>query len=248
VGDDVVVVDRAVLVHGLRRGRTCRPISSPVAPSWKKIDFISSVCTELPAVGGLIGVPVSKQRGSVPPPGSQPRTRTEPSQLQAAEWKFDLPGPRRRDDLRPELADPPADARVGRDHPGHKAHIPAHQRGTSTSDRLPGSNGEHCPTPTVRAASSHCVPGYRVRWWIGSRAQGRPTASSGCGPPAKEKLEDARWTGGRTLSRGGPGRAAYPHASPALWRLGSPGLPRSAQSSTTVGEASLRSTDRPRRA
>ena len=64
----------------------------------------------------------------------------------------------------------------------------------------------------------------------------------------EERQEDARWKGCRTLSRGGPGRAACLHASPAPGRLGSLGLPRSAQSSTTVGEASLPSTDRPRRA
>ena len=85
--NDVVVVDRAVLVHRLRARQDVPTMISPVAPSWKKTVFISSVCTELPAVGGLIGVPVSRQRGAVPPPGSHPVTRIEPSQVQAAEWK-----------------------------------------------------------------------------------------------------------------------------------------------------------------
>jgi hypothetical protein len=33
-------------------------------------------------------VPVAWQRGAVPPPGSQPVTRIEPSQVNAAEWKL----------------------------------------------------------------------------------------------------------------------------------------------------------------
>src|SRR5918996_3410919 len=75
---------------------TCRPMISPVAPSWKNRVFISSVCSVKPAIGGLIGVPVSMQRGAVPPPGSQPVTRIEPSQVQAAECQLGMvaaPGP-----------------------------------------------------------------------------------------------------------------------------------------------------------
>ena len=53
-------------------------------PSWKKMVFISSVCTSPPPRS----VPVSWQRGCVPPPGSHPVARIEPSQLHTAECQL----------------------------------------------------------------------------------------------------------------------------------------------------------------